>query len=69
MTAPDTSLRPWKGETGFITPAMLSKVLVNVSSPIFYVVGPPGMVTGLRTTLKDAGISERDIRTEQFTGY
>jgi ferredoxin-NADP reductase len=42
---------------------------VNVASPIFYVVGPPGMVTGLRTTLKDAGINERDIRTEQFTGY
>ena len=69
MTAPDKSSLPWKGETGYITPAMLSKVLVNIDSPIFYVVGPPGMVTGLRTTLKDAGFNERDIRTEQFTGY
>ena len=50
MTAPDKSSRPWQGETGFITPAMLSKVLMNVTLPIFYVVGPPGMVTGLRAT-------------------
>lgn len=69
MTEPDKSSRPWKGETGFITPVMLSKVLVNVASPIFYVVGPPGMVTGLRKTLKDAGFNERDIRSEEFTGY
>lgn len=69
MTEPDKSSRPWQGETGFITPAMLSKVLMNVAMPIFYVVGPPGMVTGLRTTLKDAGFNERDIRTEAFTGY
>lgn len=69
MTAPHKSSRPWTGETGFITPAMLSKVLMNVALPIFYVAGPPGMVTGLRTTLKDAGFNERDIRTEAFTGY
>lgn len=69
MTEPDKSSRPWKGETGFITPAMLSRVLVNVVLPIFYVVGPPGMVTGLRKTLKDTGFNERDIRTEEFTGY
>lgn len=69
MTAPDKSSRAWKGETGFITPAMLSKVLVNVGSPIVYVAGPPGMVTGLRKTLKDAGFNERDIRSEEFTGY
>ena len=69
MTEPDKSSRPWQGETGFITPAMLSKVLMNVALPIFYVVGPPGMMTGLRATLKDAGFNERDIRTEAFTGY
>ena len=69
MPSPEKSFRPWKGETGFITPAILSKVLVTVSSPIFYIVGPPGMVTGLRKTLKDAGFNERDIRTEEFLGY
>ena len=69
MTAPEKSSRSWKGETGFITPAMLTKLLVNVAAPIFYIVGPPGMVSGLRKTLKYAGFNEWDIRTEEFTGY
>jgi ferredoxin-NADP reductase len=48
---------------------MLTKLLVNVAAPIFYIVGPPGMVSGLRKTLKYAGFNEWDIRTEEFTGY
>jgi ferredoxin-NADP reductase len=69
MTEPEKASRPWKGETGRITAALLSKHLVNVGSPIYYVVGPPGMVTGLRTMLKEAHIDDRDIRTEKFAGY
>jgi ferredoxin-NADP reductase len=69
VTEPEKSSRPWQGETGYITAAMLSKYLQNVPSPIYYAVGPPGMVTGLRTTLKEAGIDDRDIRTEKFAGY
>ena len=69
MTQPAKSSRPWHGETGFITSAMLTKYLANVDSPIYYLVGPPGMVDGLRTTLKGAGIDDEDIRTEKFTGY
>jgi ferredoxin-NADP reductase len=44
-------------------------MLVNVSPPIFYLVGPPGMVTALRKALKDAGFNDQDIRTEEFVGY
>lgn len=69
MTEPEKSARVWRGETGFITAALLSKHLVNVGSPIYYVVGPPGMVTGLRTRLKDAHIDDGDVRTEKFAGY
>lgn len=69
MTEPEKSSYPWKGETGFITSAMLSKHLVQIGSPIYYVVGPPGMVTGLRRVLTDAGIHGQDIRIEPFSGY
>lgn len=69
MTEPEKSSRPWQGETGYITAAMLSKHLVNVPSPVYYAVGPPGMVTGLRLALKEADIDDRDIRTEKFAGY
>jgi ferredoxin-NADP reductase len=69
MTEPEKSSRPWQGETGRITAALLSRHLANVVSPTYYVVGPPGMVTGLRTMLKDAHIEDRDVRTEKFAGY
>jgi len=69
MTEPAKSSRPWHGETGYITRAMLSRYLANVGPPIYYVVGPPGMVDGLRSTLKGAGIDDEDIRTEKFAGY
>lgn len=69
MTDPEKSAGPWRGETGYITAAMLTKYLASVPSPIYYVVGPPGMVTGLRKTLKDAGIDDRDVHIEKFAGY
>jgi len=69
MTEPGKSSRAWQGETGYVNAALLSKHLVNVEKPIYYVVGPPGMVTGLRTMLKDAHIDDSDVRTEKFTGY
>lgn len=69
MTEPEKSSRVWQGETGYINAALLSKHLVNVEKPIYYVVGPPGMVDALRTMLKGAGIDDSDIRTEKFAGY
>ena len=69
MTEPVKSSRPWAGETGRLNAALLSKYLLNIEKPIYYVVGPPGMVVALRTMLKDARINDSDIRTEQFAGY
>ena len=69
MTESATSSRPWQGERGFINAALLSKHLAHVAKPIYYVVGPPGMVTALRTMLKEAHIEDSDIRTEKFAGY
>ena len=36
---------------------------------MYYVVGPPGMVTALRTILKNAHVEDTDIRIEKFAGY
>lgn len=69
MTEPGKSSRAWQGETGYIDAALLSKHLVNVEKPIYYVVGPPGMVTAMRAMLKEAQIEDGDIRTEKFAGY
>src|ERR1051326_5558847 len=63
------SARPWKGETGFINREMLERHLPALQGPIYYVAGPPAMVTAMRQMLSAAGVDEDDIRTEEFAGY
>lgn len=69
MTGMDRSHREWKGETGFISKDMLVKHLTKLQGPIYYVAGPPAMVTAMREILTGAGADEDDIRTEEFSGY
>ena len=61
--------RGWKGETGHISPEMLSAHIGKLGVPIYYVAGPPTMVAATRRTLSEAGVDEDDIRTEEFAGY
>lgn len=69
MTQMEQSKRAWKGETGFIDGAMLKKHLPSLQGPIFYMAGPPAMITAMRGILTGAGVDEDDIRTEEFSGY
>src|SRR5713101_873896 len=48
VTQPEKATMPWRGETGRISSEMLSKRILNLSVPIYYIAGPPGMVTGVR---------------------
>jgi ferredoxin-NADP reductase len=68
-TQPQKVGTPWLGETGRISIAMLSKWIPDLSAPIYYVAGPSAMVTGVRHMLISSGISEEDIRAEEFAGY
>jgi ferredoxin-NADP reductase len=36
---------------------------------VFYIAGPPGMVSEMHKMLNTAGINDDDIRFEEFTGY
>ncbi|MGI8470033.1 MAG: FAD-dependent oxidoreductase [Pyrinomonadaceae bacterium] len=69
MTETEKSGGKWDGETGFITKAMLAKYIGNLTLPIYYLAGPPAMVTAMRKILGDAGVNDDNIRTEEFTGY
>ena len=69
MTGMDKSHRPWEGETGFVNKDLLTKHLPTLQGPIYYLAGPPGMVTALRSMLTEAGVDEDDLRTEEFSGY
>ena len=61
--------RGWKGETGHISPEMLSTHISNLRGAIYYVAEPPMMVEAARRTLNEVGVDEDDIRTEEFAGY
>src|SRR5499425_2971896 len=63
------SKKTWNGETGRINQEMLSKYLNDLRGPIYYVGGPPAMVSGLRRMLVASGLDEDDIRSEEFAGY
>jgi len=69
MTDMAKSKRKWEGETGYIDSAMLEKYLKGVPAPIYYIAGPPEMVSGLHSMLNAAGIDDDDIRLEDFAGY
>jgi ferredoxin-NADP reductase len=69
LTRTDKNYRGWKGETGHISSEMLLTHVGLLRGPIYYIAGPPTMVTAVRRTLSEAGVDEDDIRTEEFAGY
>lgn len=69
MTDMEKSTQAWSGEIGYIDAQMLTRYVSLENNPVFYMAGPPAMVTAMRTMLHGAGVSNDDIRTEEFTGY
>jgi ferredoxin-NADP reductase len=69
MTEMEKSNREWHGETGFIDKAMLLKSIDDLTLPIYYLDGPPAMVSAMRKLLNEAGVDDDNIRTEEFAGY
>lgn len=73
MAEADKSSQPWKGETGFIRRDMLERHLtdlrIDLTTPVYYFAGPPGMTMAMQSMLEDLGISENDMRSEEFYGY
>lgn len=69
MTEMAKSRQPWRGETGFISREMIARYVKDFSEPIYYVVGPPGMVMAMRNILSQARVNGDNVRTEEFAGY
>lgn len=69
MTQLEKSKQHWEGRTGFIDKQMLSESMDDLKGSICYVAGPPTMVSAIGHALTDLGISEDDIRSEEFAGY
>jgi len=69
MTELSHSKKAWNGETGRIEKEMLSKYLNDLRGPIYYIAGPPALVSGMRKMLVASDVDEDDIRTDEFSGY
>ena len=69
MTEPEKSSRPWSGEKGFIRREMLERYLPDVLGPVYYFAGPPAMAMAMQSMLAEMGVSENDMRSEEFYGY
>lgn len=70
LTSPEIDREEWKGRIGYIDAAMIKEEIPDYKERVFYICGPPAMVSGLSAILgKELGIKEDDIKIENFTGY
>jgi ferredoxin-NADP reductase len=69
MTEMKKSAQPWNGEAGFIDESMLARSIDDISSPTYFIAGPPAMVDAMLDMLVGAGIKEEQVRTDEFFGY
>jgi ferredoxin-NADP reductase len=59
----------WPYENGHINRDMLTRYLRGLNGPIYYIAGPSGMVTAMTDMLNASGVSDDDIKTEEFGDY
>jgi ferredoxin-NADP reductase len=59
----------WPYEKGHINYEMLKRYLVTTKGPVYYIAGPSGMVTAMSPMLNSVGVSEDDMKTEEFGDY
>ncbi len=69
MTEMAKSARFWQGSTGYITREMLEKSVGQLTAPVYYIAGPPGLVKGMQKMLSEARVDRASIRAEEFAGY
>lgn len=69
MSKMQQSSLSWQGEQGHVDQAMLERYLDDLTAPVYYLDGPPELVAAMKNMLSQAGVSEDQVRTEEFAGY
>lgn len=59
----------WDGRIGPINEALITGVVEGKWAPVYYVVGPPGMVEAMNKSLNNIWVRDDDTRSEGFYGY
>jgi len=66
----DTAPKKWEGRTGHINDEMIRGEIKDFNDRVFYICGPPKMVEGLGSILKDKlSVTADKIKIENFSGY
>ena len=69
LIATMTDVPDWPGEKRRISRELLAVHLPDLREPVYYFAGPPSMTMAVQGMLKDLGVSEDDMRSEEFYGY
>jgi ferredoxin-NADP reductase len=59
----------WPYEKGHIDRELLTRYLLGVKGPIYYIAGPSGMVTAMTELLNSLDVCDDDRKTEEFGDY
>jgi len=65
-TIDDKTDKNWKYNFGYINKDLLLKHILEISKPIFYIVGPLPMVDSMEQLLKSLCVEESKIKLERF---
>lgn len=70
ITQPSASKEQWNGRTGRIDGKMIAAAAEKLEKPVYYVCGPPGMVSAMSDLIQsEFDIDPDDLRSEKFSGY
>jgi ferredoxin-NADP reductase len=59
----------WHYEHGPIDRSLLARYLDGRNEPVYYAAGPSGMVAAMASLLRGSGVSDDDLKTEEFGDY
>jgi len=59
----------WKGHSGFIVPETVQAELTDSTEWVYYVVGPPPMITAMKSVMERLGVPREHTVIESFAGY
>lgn len=59
----------WHGCRGHVCESMILKEIPDYKERVFYLCGPPGMVTSVKDLLSEMDVPETMVKIELFTGY
>jgi ferredoxin-NADP reductase len=69
ITEADKSPLPWDGERRLVNADFLHDHVGDMTAPIFYLAGPPGLVVAATKTVLEAGAAPAHVLSEEFSGY